>query len=253
VNSLKAAAMKKRSRKERDFPPQIAQAQEIAIYEGGETILDEGEESPFFFVILSGQVRLSHNGRKIRILDEQDIFGLENILLNKPSYYAVTALKQSRVAKYSPQALDHLIRENPRMVQNLLVSTLHQLTQTMYNLLDNSSGFTADETRMCFYNDGELVFEPETRESDFYRLVSTQGGLRVTVGGKEIDRIYKPGEFFGLPDFPAQASVKSVGESVVERYSAEDLDVLIRDYPEIARQMMRVLMDRLAGKREELV
>ena len=104
---------------------------------------------------------------------------------------------------------------------------------------------------MCFYTDGELIFDPETREADFYRLVSTQGGLRVTVDGKEFGRIYKPGEFFGLPDFPAQASVKSVGESVVERYSADDLDVLIREYPEVARQMMRVLMDRLAGKSEE--
>jgi len=93
--------------------PSPAQALETNAYECGDQILEEGHESPFFFVILSGQVRLSHGGTKIRILGEQDIFGLESLILRKPSYYTVVTLDKCRIAKYGAEALDHLIRESP--------------------------------------------------------------------------------------------------------------------------------------------
>ena len=59
---------------------------DIALFQKGEAIMSEGEQISFFLVILSGQVVLSKGGRVIRTLDEQDIFGLENLLLKKPSY-----------------------------------------------------------------------------------------------------------------------------------------------------------------------
>ena len=45
--------------------------------------MHEGAESPFFFVIMSGQVRLSHNGKKIRILDESPFSYVINYLPDK--------------------------------------------------------------------------------------------------------------------------------------------------------------------------
>ena len=61
-----------------------AQAIEIAVFKKGQAIMSEGQQSPSFLVILSGQVVLSKNGKIIRTLDEQDIFGLESLLLKKP-------------------------------------------------------------------------------------------------------------------------------------------------------------------------
>jgi CRP-like cAMP-binding protein len=236
--------------------PSPAQALEINAYESGDQILGEGEESPFFFVILSGQVRLSHGGTKIRILSEQDIFGLESLVLRKPSYYTVIALDKCRIAKYGPEALDHLIRESPRMVQCLLMSTLHQLTQTTFHLLDPVGRFSLDDTRVCFFDDGVVVLDENSRGGDFYRLVSTQGGLRVTIAGKEISRIDKPGEFFGrsagLFNIPKHATITSIGESVLEVYDLDDLDVIIRDHPEVARRMMRSLISSLAEAERKL-
>jgi len=223
-------------------------ALEIRVHKSSDVILKEGETNPFFYVVLSGQVRLSRDGVKIRVLDEQDIFGLESLVLRRPSYYSAIAVKACRIARYGPEALDHLIRESPRMVQNLLISTLHQLTQTTHVLLEISDSIVMDDKRISFFKDGDCVFDETSRGTEIYRLISTQGGLRVTIGEDEIARISKPGDFFGLPDLPRQAAVKSIGESVIEVYGFEDLDIIIRNHPEAARHIMRTLLEHIASK-----
>ena len=92
-----------------------AQAIEVAVFERGGTILLQGQENPFFLVILSGRVMVSKNGKMIRMLGEQDIFGLESLLSKQPSHYTAHALQQCRVAKYGIETLDHLINESPRI------------------------------------------------------------------------------------------------------------------------------------------
>jgi CRP-like cAMP-binding protein len=232
------------------------QAEDITSYRYGDEILKEGEECASFFVILGGQVRLSHRGKKIRVLDDQDIFGLESFIFKKPSYYSARALSRCRIAKYGAEALDHVMRESPRMALSLLVSTLQQLTQTTHNLLEDAQAFSMDDVRVSFFKDDEIIIEEGSQGAEFYRLVSTQGGLRVTIAGQEVSRIEKPGEFFGeiagLLNMPRQATVASMGESAVEVYSIDDLDVIIRDYPDVALQMMRTLVSRLVDANRRL-
>lgn len=226
-----------------------AQALEIHTYRYGDEIFREGEECACFFVILSGQVRISQRGKKVRVLEDQDVFGLENVIFRKAAHYTARALTKSRVAAYGPEALDHVIRESPRMVRSVLVSTLHQLSQTTKHLLHDTDAFALEDVSVNFYADGEVIIEEGTMGSSFYRLVSTQGGLRVTIAGHEVARIEKPGEFFGemagLLNLPRQATITSLGDSVVEIYNIDDLEIIIRDYPDVALQMMRTLVSRL--------
>ncbi len=102
---------------------------------------------------------------------------------------------------------------------------------------------------MDFFSDGDVLVEEGAPDTDFFRLVSTQGGLKVTKAGREVSRIETPGEFFGemagLLKLPRQATVTSIGESVVERYGSDDLEVIVRDYPEVALQIMKNLVTRL--------
>ena len=121
-----------------------AQALEVAIFEKGQEILPEGDESPFFFVILSGRAMLRRNGTTIRTLGEQDIFGLERLLLKMPSHYSARATQECRVARYGSEAFEYLI-ETPRMIRNVLISLLQQLRQTALNLDTSPEPFiTAD-------------------------------------------------------------------------------------------------------------
>jgi hypothetical protein len=228
-----------------------AQAIQIEVFKKGQPIISEGQDIPLFFVILSGQVVLSKKGKTITALDEQDTFGLEGLLLKKPCSYAAHALNECRIAKYGPEALDHFIHENPRMIQNVLRSVVQQLTQTVFNLLEAPEPLIADEEHVCFYQDGEVILEEKTGGTEFYRLVTTQGGLRVTRAGQEVTLICKSGEFFGLPGSHAGARINSIGQSVVEKYSTADLDIIIRDYPEAARQIMHTLIERLSDMEAE--
>lgn len=233
-----------------------AQALAIHTYRYGDEILSEGEHTPCFFVILSGQVRIMQQGRKIRLLGEQDVFGMENMLFRKPSLYSAKTLGKSRIAAYGPDALDHFIRENPRMTQTILSSTLQQLMQTTHNLAEDSQTFAVEDARVTFFRSGETVIREGTIGTDFFRLVTTQGGLSVTIRGKEISRITKPGEFFGemagLLNLPRQATVTSIGESAVEAYTFDDLEIIIKDYPETALYMMRTLVSRLIDANRKL-
>lgn len=226
-----------------------AHALEIHSYRYGDEIVREGEPSLYFYVILSGQVRISQKNKKIRVLNDHDIFGLENVVFSRPSSYSAKALTKSRVAMYGPEALDHFIHETPRMIQSIMVSTLHQLMQTTQNLTQESETFALDDVRVNFYSDNETVIEEGYVGTDFYRLVSSQGGLKVSIQGRHIATIAKPGEFFGemagLLGLPRQATVTSIGDSVVEVYNMDDLDIIIRDYPDVALQMMRTLVSRL--------
>lgn len=223
------------------------QAIEVSVFEIGDEILVEGQICLFFHVILSGQVALSKDGKKIRILAEHDIFGLESLLLRTPSPYSARAWQECRVAKYSFEALDHLVQESPRMIQRLLVSISSQLNQTTLNLLDDPQPAATDNERIRYYKDGETILE-ERGGTDLYRLISTEGGLIATAGGRKVDRLFKLGEFFGPPVSGSHVRIKSIGESVVEKYDLDDLDIIVRDYPESAVSIMRAMVERLSEK-----
>jgi CRP-like cAMP-binding protein len=225
------------------------QAPNLHNYDYGEEIVKEGDASSCFYVILSGKVRISKQGKFVRLVEDQDVFGLESILLKRAMPYTAKAVSRSRVAAYGPEALDHFLRENPRMTQSILTSTLEQLVQTTNHLVQEVAAFGLDEVPVEFYADGAIVVAEGTPETDLFRLVSTEGGLKVSKAGEEVARIEKPGEFFGemagLLNLPRQATIISIGESVVERYGFDDFEVLIRDYPEVALQIMKTLVNRL--------
>ncbi len=232
-------------------PPTLAvHALDVQTYSYGDLIIREGENTRCFYVILSGQVRISQGGRNIRLLEEQDVFGLESLMLRKPSMYTARTLSKSRIAMYGQEALDYLIRQSPQMVQSLLLSTLHQLNQTTHNLSGTTDSFSIGEVQVNFYSDGELILGEDVKSRSFHRLVSSEGGLRVAITGKEIGRIEKPGEFFGgiigFPGSVSQAAVLSIGESVVETYTMDDLETVIRDFPDTALQIMLALISRLS-------
>jgi CRP-like cAMP-binding protein len=232
-----------------NYPSRSYQALDLCTYEYGEEIVKEGQASSCFYVILSGKVRISKQGKFIRLVEDQDVFGLESILFKQIMPYTARAVSRSRIATYGPEALDHFVRENPRMTRSILASTLEQLVQTTNHLVQEAAAFGLDEAPVEFYSDGAVVVAEGTPESDLFRLVSSEGGLRVTKAGVEITRIENPGEFFGemagLLNLPRQASVTSIGESIVERYGFDNFEVLIRDYPDVSLQIMKSLVTRL--------
>lgn len=225
------------------------QALHIHTYPYGGHVVREGDNPPCFFVVLSGQVRLSRQAKVILHLNDQDVFGLEHFVLKRPYLYTAVAISESRIAAYGQDALDHFIRRNPRMMQSLLISVLRQLERLQYNSAPPSGAISLEDFKILFYRDGEVIIQEGTVGTVFYRLVSTQGGLQVSIKGRPLALINSPGEFFGeiagLLQLPRQATVASIGDSVVEEYDLQNLETIIQDYPEIALQIMRTLISRL--------
>lgn len=231
------------------------QALEVRAYPYGGVILREGDECPVFFVVLSGEVQISERGKNIRVLRPHDTFGLETVVFKKPSAYTARAIADTRVASYGPDALDGFLRENPRMARSILASLLNQLRETSRSLADESSSIALEGVRLNFYADGQKIIEEGKKGKTFFRLVSSEGGLRITSGGQEIAWIRKPGEFFGemacLLNTPHQATVTSVGQSTVEAYEFADIEDIARDNPELVLQMLRALVAHLYSPRHD--
>ncbi len=225
-------------------------ALEIRTYRADEEIVAEGEQTDQFYVVLSGNVKISRRQRQLSILGERDIFGLESCLLDLPSTIRARSIDNARIAIYDRGAIDFILYERPQMSRGILMSLLGQLKQTAQAAGREEPGEVLDSIDIRFCSDGEVIIKEGSRETDIFKLVSTEQGLQVSRGGKEIGVILNPGEFFGemasVLNQERSATITSRGESVVQVYSAEHIQDMIEEHPEVARRMIGTLAKRLS-------
>lgn len=97
------------------------------------------------------------------------------------------------------------------------------------------------------YEDGDIIIQEGNSDIDFFKLV--RGKVAILKGGKKIAEVTEPGEYFGemaaISKEPRFASVVSVGRTSVTRYPGEKLLDLLERYPEVAKQMFKILVNRL--------
>jgi type IV pilus assembly protein PilB len=78
----------------------------------------------------------------------------------------------------------------------------------------------------------------------------------VSKGGTEVGRIANPGEFFGemasVLNKVRSATIISKGSSVVQVYSADNIQDMIEEHPEIAQRIIRTLANRLSEATKEI-
>lgn len=229
-------------------------AKEIREFNGGEVLVEEGERNEYFYVILSGSVAVSQSGRRVRTLNEGDIFGLEARFLDRPSSVRATVASKSRIAAYAHGALNDILYGHPQMVERMLASALKQLEQTTQLAGEHSARAGSAYVNMRFLEDGEVVLREGEQGDEVYKLVSTEGGLRVTRGGQELGVINQPeaifGEMSGILGQRRTTTLTSVGHSVVQVYPRAHLQELIEENPAFARQLVEHLAGRLARVRQ---
>jgi len=101
-----------------------ATALEIRTYGEDEEIIAEGEHSSHFYVVLSGNVKVTRHGRQLAILGERDVFGLESCFFNQPSSVSACSIDKTRIAMYDREAIEFILYERPQM--SLYSSSLHR-------------------------------------------------------------------------------------------------------------------------------
>ncbi len=234
-----------------------ASALEIRTYLDNEEIIAEGDRGDHFYVLLRGMVKIFHRGRQLSILGEGDVFGLESCILNHPSSINASSVGNARIALYDRDAIDFILYERPQMSRGILKSLLLQLAQTIQSAIrDEARGATAGSIDVRFFGDGEVIIKEGVKETDIFKLVSTEQGLVVSRGGREVGQILTPGEFFGemasILNQERSATISSKGNSVVQVYSAEHIQDMIEEHPEIAKKMISALAQRLAQATEKI-
>jgi len=142
------------------------------------------------------------------------------------------------------------------MSKGVLLSLLEQLTQTRHAAGQAEAGLKAENIDVCFYGDNEVIIEGGARDTDIFKLISTEQGLVVSTGGRELGRITNPGEFFGemasVLNKVRSATIISKGSSVVQVYSADHIQDVIEEHPEIAERIIHTLAKRLSQATKEI-
>jgi type IV pilus assembly protein PilB len=97
------------------------------------------------------------------------------------------------------------------------------------------------------YQDRDVIIREGNRDADFFKLV--QGALIVIKQGKKIAEIVQPGEYFGemaaISGEARSASIISSGRSVIKRFPGDKLPEIIEKYPDVAKHLFKVLVNRL--------
>ncbi len=222
-------------------------ALQIKQFETGEEILSEGAVPNAFAVVLEGAVGIIQKGQLLRTLQPVDPFGLEAILLQNVVPYTAKAYSHCRIAFYEKKALEQFIEANPRMTRSILTSAIKQLSQTAERAIRDHDQFVMDQVQVIFFGPNETIFEENHHGSQFFRLVSTQGGLSLSKQGRQIQIIFEPGHFVGemsaLLGRPHDHTAISLGETVLEVYDTSNLEFIVRDHPEVALHMIRTILN----------
>jgi len=93
-------------------------------------IVREGQHSDGLYVILSGEVQVSKEGRVLARLREADVFGEMSLLQKAPATATVTALRRTSLLRLPRADFDEIIMSHPQILVLVSELTEDRLRQT---------------------------------------------------------------------------------------------------------------------------
>jgi CRP-like cAMP-binding protein len=230
-------------------------ANQVKEHAPGAIIASEGEKEDVFYVILQGEVEILQNKKSIRVLQEGDVFGLENVYVYKCCSTTAKALNRSRIASYHRDVIEQILHTKPQVTAQIINSLLAQLAQTTQVAQENMPSGGMVDFRERIYQEGEVIIEEGSPGKDIYLLVGSERGLSISIAGKEVGMITRPGEYFGemssLLNQERTATVTSLGRSVVQVFPGGNLEATLCANPQLSKKIIDTLALRLveASKR----
>ena len=128
------------------------------------------------------------------------------------------------------------------------LTTLEQVLEKTVLQKESLPHYLLNPDEMTFENDDVIIKEGNT-DNNFYKLI--QGNLGVYKGQTLIAEISQRDTFFGemsaLVGGPRSATIRSQGKSIVKVFPGDKLMEVIEGYPDIAKNMLTTLVDRLSA------
>jgi len=229
----------------------------------GMPVINQGERGNSFFIICSGEVRVSRvqgaERIELAVLKEGEFFGEMALLSGEPRSACVEALEpDTQVLEISAPALAELSKKFPQVSSALWRFYRQRL---LSNVMASSALFRpfALEDRQqlirCFQAvdvapGTVVVAQNQMSEGLFVVLV---GHLEVLRDGKKLATL-KEGDLFGeislLTKAPATARVVAVERSALLKLPANEFNTLISTHPQVLELLSRLMDERMHGAEE---
>lgn len=225
---------------------------QIITIENGKDIFIEGTKANHVYCLLHGKISIWKNSQKLMTLSTQNILGFEGVHDPKGLYpYTAKAESPCRLAVYSGPEAQDIFFSVPRIGEMAFQSLSKQLNTCWWKLAQScSENIPYFSGEIVTYGPDDLVIRQGDNSTEMYRIVSADSGLEVSQNNQILSILTQPGEFFGemasIMQEPRSATIRSLGDSVLEVYPAGAVKEVMTDYPDFALRMITTLSKRLA-------
>jgi CRP-like cAMP-binding protein len=231
----------------------------IESFAEGEIIFTAGNPAHHFHILLGGSVALTKNNEPPIHITGRHAFGVEGIISSSGVYPCTAlALEPCRVATYPADVIDDILQNSPRTIQLIMEGLAHVLEASWLRSGKNNPANMQTQFvgRIQTKGPGQWIMKDGEMSTEIYRIISTDKGLEVVKNDNQLAVIKEPGEIFGEMAFLLNegrtAGIRSLGNSVLEVYSPEQLTSMLSDYPDFSLRVITTLAQRLAKTSREL-
>ncbi len=229
----------------------------IQVFPGNNFLFSQGDVAKSVYFILEGRISIIRDNKRLLSLSSHNVVGLEGVYDTRGIYpYSALCDLETRAIVYPIESIPEVFMENYMVLEKILSSLSYQLS-SCWSLI----GRTGTGSQNNFFmgeiitvSPREYVIREGENSTDIYKIISTDEGLEVSKGGKVLTILKEPGQFFGemaaILKEPRSASVRSIGNSVLEVYSSDALFSILEDYPDLSFRIIKDLSKRLATANE---
>jgi CRP-like cAMP-binding protein len=228
--------------------------------EQGAELFAQGNNADCFYIVLSGSVDIYRDKEMVMKLGPESVLGAEPLFSPQGSYlYTAKSSDAVRLSKYTYLELLDILGTQPVVLKQILNSIFGQLTD-FWAGTDARQGnvpahhFSGD---IRSYQPDQWVIREGEYDTEIFRIVSTDRGLEVSKKGHKLTVLQNQGEFFGemaaILNEKRSASVRSLGNSILEVYPGAHLQKIFTDYPQVSMRIISALSQRLAETTRALI
>jgi CRP-like cAMP-binding protein len=223
----------------------IIDAMDLQDVAAGQTLIKQGGDGDYFYVIASGAFKIIVNGKEVALFEAGRSFGELALVYNTPRQATVTADCASVVFALDRDTfrytLAHALEEKSGAILEALrkFPLLEGLTTEQINKI-------ADTVEVLNYNPKDVIIKKGSQGSIFYMI--KEGEVRVSdVGTKFKDHSLGPGGYFGeralMTNEPRAATITAVKPTTLLALDKEEFQKLLGPLQELLdyNLSMRVL------------
>jgi CRP-like cAMP-binding protein len=243
----------------------VAESMQVHERRQGDVIFNQGEEGESLFFVTRGQVEVATGSQELGRLGPGECFGEFSFLTEQPRAASVRALEATELLELSQSSMQVVVRARPRLREVLFKmyrerAMLNVLTQSpLFEMLKAQDREKVAGLMELVRLDAEEVVFQRGAPGDCLYLIK-RGRVEVrdeTTGGKDVRlAVLGPHQFFGEVSFltgvPRTATIMTLEECELLKLPEEELQRLVRDYPELREVLQRFHLDRVMATAETL-